>query len=497
MTLRRAAGSEMAPGHIFHRAARSRPPIVTGGEGIWLIDAEGRRYIDACGGAAVSCLGHGHPAIVQAIAEQAGRIAYAHSGFFTTEPAEELAAMIAQAAPGALDRVWFTGSGSEAIEAAIKLARQYHLERGEPGRTRLIARRQSYHGNTLGALAAGGNAWRRAPYESLLAEVALIDPCFAYRHALPGETPEAYGARAAQALEEELIRLGPDTVMAFLAETVVGATAGAVPPAPGYLKHIREICDRYGVLLILDEVMCGAGRTGWFLACEEDGVVPDMVTLAKGLGAGYQPIGALLCTTEMHRTIADGSGAFQHGQTYGAHAIGCAAALAVQKVMCDEGLLIRVRETGDHLHRRLGERFGQHPHIGDIRGRGLLQAIELVADRASKAPFDPALQLHARIKAEAFARGLMVYPGGGTIDGRSGDHVLLAPPFITSPAEIDMIVDRLGEVVDAVIADIATSDRSPASSPVRAEPVEAPSFLLPSQNEEGSPSTSSGRTEQP
>ncbi len=428
--------------------------MAVGGEGLWLIDAEGRRYLDACGGAAVSALGHGHPAIAAAIAEQARRMAYAHSGFFTSAPAEALAELIAEATPGSLDRIWFTGSGSEAIEAAIKLARQYHLERGEPQRTRVIARRQSYHGNTLGALSAGGNAVRRAPYAPLLISVSHIEPCFAYRHALPGETAEAYGARAAQTLEEELDRLGPETVMAFLAETVVGATAGAVPPAPGYLRRIREICDRHGVLLILDEVMCGAGRTGHFLACQADGVVPDMVALAKGLGAGYQPIGALVCTAQVHRAIAEGSGAFQHGQTYGAHAIGCAAALAVQKAVRDEHLLARVRDGGAHLARRLGERFGAHPHVGDIRGRGFLQAIELVTERDGKTPFDPALQLHARIKAEAFARGLLVYPGGGTIDGRRGDHVLLAPPYIATDTEIDMIVDRLGDVLDATLSSI-------------------------------------------
>jgi len=439
--------------HVFHRAAGHVPPTAVRGEGIVLIDADGRRYLDACGGAAVSCLGHGHPAVVAAIADQAGRLAFAHNGFFTTDAAEQLATMLAESAGSTLDRVWFTGSGSEAIEAAIKLARQVHLERGEPARTRLIARRQSYHGNTLGALAAGGNAWRRAPYEPLLAAVSHIEPCFFHRYALPGETPEAYGQRAADALEAEIERLGPETVMAFVAETMVGATAGAVPPAPGYWCRIREICDRHGVLLILDEVMCGAGRTGSFLACEADGITPDIVTIAKGLGAGYQPIGAMLCTAAIHDTIAAGSGAFQHGQTYVAHPVACAAALAVQRVIRDEGLLSRVGAAGEHLDSRLRERFGSHAHVGDIRGRGLLQAIELVADRADDGrPFDPALKLHARIKAEAFARGLLVYPGGGTIDGQRGDHVLLAPHYITSDAELDDIVERLGDAVDATLA---------------------------------------------
>jgi adenosylmethionine-8-amino-7-oxononanoate aminotransferase len=441
----------MGESHVFHRSTRAPPPVAVHGEGIYLIDKRGRRYVDACGGAAVSCLGHGHPEIVAAIAEQTARMEYVHTGFFTSEASEELAAMVADSSPGTLERFWFTSSGSEAIEAALKLARQYHLERGDSRRTRFIARRLGYHGNTLGALAAGGSVWRRAPYAPMLIDVPLVEPCFEYRFAEPGETPEDYGRRAADSLEQEIVRLGPETVAAFIAETVVGATTGAVPPVPGYLKHIREICTLHGVLLILDEVMCGSGRTGTFLACEQDDVVPDIVTLGKGLGAGYQPIGAVGCTTAVHDAVANGSGALMHGQTYNAHPVGCAAALAVQRVIATEELLGRVREAGERLSDLLVARFGNHPHIGDIRGRGLLQAIELVADRAGKAPFDPALALHERAKADAFARGLLIYPGGGTVDGRAGDHILLAPPYNVSEDELDMIVDLLGQTVDAVL----------------------------------------------
>src|SRR3954469_5315900 len=384
----------MSAGHVFHRTTSARPPVAIRGEGIFLIDADGRRYVDACGGAAVSCVGHGHPGVIAAIAEQAAALEYVHTGFFTSEAAEALADLIDEMSPGGLDRVWFTSSGSEAVEAALKLARQYHLERGDNGRSRVIARRLSYHGNTLGALAAGGSAWRRAPYAPLLIDVALIDPCFEYRFAAPGESAEAYGVRAADALEREILRLGPETVMAFVAETVVGATAGAVPPVPGYLQRVREICDRYGILLILDEVMCGAGRTGSFLSCEQDGVVPDITTLGKGLGAGYQPIGAVVCTSEVYAAIADGSGALKHGQTYNAHPVGCAAALAVQQVIQDERLLERVMVAGERLRTLLMERFGNHPNVGDIRGRGLLVGLELVADRATKAPFDADLAMH-------------------------------------------------------------------------------------------------------
>jgi adenosylmethionine-8-amino-7-oxononanoate aminotransferase len=441
----------MGEDHVFQRSTRARPPVAVRGEGIYLIDERGRRFIDACGGAAVSCLGHGHPEVVAAIADQAASLEYVHTGFFTSEASEELAATVADSSPGTLDRVWFTSSGSEAIEAALKLARQYHLERGDTARTKFIARRLSYHGNTLGALAAGGSAWRRAPYAPMLIDVPLVDPCFEYRFAEAGETPEDYGRRAADSLEREILRLGPDTVIAFVAETVVGATAGAVPPVPGYLKHIREICIRHGVLMILDEVMCGSGRTGTFMACEQDDVVPDIVTLGKGLGAGYQPIGAVVCSSEIYDTVANGSGALKHGQTYNAHPVGCAGALAVQKVIARDELLARVRGAGERLTHLLAVRFGNHPHIGDIRGRGLLQAIDLVADRSSKVPFDPALALHERAKADAFSRGLLIYPGGGTADGRAGDHILLAPPYNVADAELDMIVDLLGQTVDAVL----------------------------------------------
>jgi adenosylmethionine-8-amino-7-oxononanoate aminotransferase len=437
--------------HVFHRTTEARPPVAVRGEGIYLIDEHGRRYIDACGGAAVSCLGHGHPAIVAAMSEQAARLEYVHTGFFTSDAAEELAAMVAEMSPGTLDRVWYTSSGSEAIEAALKLARQYHLERGETGRRHVIARQLSYHGNTLGALAAGGSAWRRAPYEPLLIDVGLVDPCFEYRFAEPGESPESYGERAADALEKEILRLGPETVIAFVAETVVGATSGAVPPVPGYLRRVREICDRHGILMILDEVMCGSGRTGTFLSCEQDQVVPDIVTLGKGLGAGYQPIGAVVCTSEVYEAVARGSAALKHGQTYNAHPVGCAAALAVQRVVREEALLGRVEQAGARLMSLLAERFGDHPHVGDIRGRGLLQAIELVADRATKAPFEPALALHQSAKSDAFNRGLLIYPGGGTIDGRRGDHILLAPPYNVTNQELEMIVDLLADTLAAVL----------------------------------------------
>jgi adenosylmethionine-8-amino-7-oxononanoate aminotransferase len=439
---------------LLHRAANAIMPVAVGGKGIELIDSNGKRYIDASGGAAVSCLGHGHPDVIAALHRQLDTLAYAHTGFFTSEAAERLADRLVEDAPAGLDRVYLVSGGSEAVEAALKMARQYFVETGQPKRRHVIARRQSYHGNTLGALATGGNEWRRRQFKPLLIETHHIDPCFAYRYQEAGESDEAYAARAAQALEDKIVELGSDQVMAFVAETVVGATTGAVPPVADYLKRIRAICDKYGVLLILDEVMCGMGRTGTLHACEQDGVVPDLMTIAKGLGGGYQPVGAVLLSGAIFDAFARGSGFFQHGHTYMGHPMAAAAGLAVQEVIRRDNLLANVKAMGGRLDERLRQRFGNHHHVGDIRGRGLFQAIELVADRATKDTFDPALKLNARIKRQAMDRGLMVYPMGGTIDGARGDHVLLAPPFIVTPTEIDTIVERLGDAVDAAIASI-------------------------------------------
>ena len=436
---------------LLHRAANGVPPTAVGGKGIEIVDSDGRRYIDASGGAAVSCLGHGHPDVVAALHAQLDALAYAHTGFFTSEAAERLADLLIEDAPPGLTHAYLVSGGSEAVEAALKMARQYFVETGQPQRRRVIARQQSYHGNTLGALAAGGNAWRREPFRPLLIEAYHIDPCYAYRWRREGEDDAAYAARAAQALEDKIVELGPETVMAFVAEPVVGATLGAVPPVADYFKRIRAICDRHGVLLILDEVMCGMGRTGTLHACAQDGIAPDLMTIAKGLGGGYQPIGAVLLSQPIFDAFAEGSGFFQHGHTYMGHPMAAAAALAVQQVLRRDRLLDNVAAMGARLRRRLEERFANCASVGDIRGRGLFQGVELVADRATKAPFDPSLKLHARVKREAMARGLMVYPMGGTIDGRAGDHVLIAPPFIVEAGDVDTIVERLGEAVEAAV----------------------------------------------
>ena len=445
----------LSKSRVLHRSLRETPPKAIGGEGVWLIGEDGRRILDASGGAAVSCLGHQHPRVLEAMARQASKLAYAHTSFFSSEPAEALADKLVGHEPGGLGYAYLVSGGSEAIEASIKLARQYFIEAGQPQRQRFIARRQSYHGNTLGALAAGGNAWRREPYAPLLsAAFSHVTPAFAYHEKRDSESEADFVARLAAELEAEFQRLGPENVAAFIAEPVVGATAGCVPAPEGYFRAVRDICNRHGALLILDEVMSGMGRTGTRHAWEQEGIAPDIQAIAKGLGGGYQPIGAMLASTRIIDAIRDGSGAFQHGHTYLAHPLACAAALEVQRVIDDERLLDRVKDLGAQLERRLVERFGNHRHVGDIRGRGLFQAIELVADRATRTPFDPALKLNQRIKAIAFEGGLGCYPAGGCMDGRSGDHVLLAPPYIATAADIDMIVDRLGHAVDLALKSV-------------------------------------------
>ena len=439
---------------VLHRSG-AIPPIATSGEGIYLHTQDGRAIIDGSGGAAVACLGHGNRRVAESIGRQAATMAYSHTGTFSNQPAEDLAEILLHDEPGGLTRAWFCSSGSEGNEAAIKLARQYFLEIGQPQRTRTIARRQSYHGTTLGALAAGGNMMRRAFYEPILSQAhSLVSPCFAYRFKHDGETDAQYLDRLTQELDAEFQRLGPYTVMAFLAEPVVGATTGCVTAIPGYFAAVRAICDRYGALLILDEVMCGMGRTGTMHAWEQEHVTPDIQVIAKGLGGGYQPIGGILIADRIVKALADGSGGFLHGQTYQAHPVACAAALEVQRIIREENLVANVAAMGLRLEIALQERFGNYRHVGDIRGRGLFWALEFVTDRATKQVFDPALKLNERIKAEGIARGLATYPMGGTIDGKHGDHVIVAPPYIVTASDVDTIVERLGEAVDAALAGI-------------------------------------------
>ncbi|MFA1018464.1 aspartate aminotransferase family protein [Enterobacter sp. SAT-E-asb] len=433
--------------HIIHRSLRSTPTVAVRAQGAYIFDAQGKQYLDACGGAAVSCLGHAHPDVLAAMHRQIDRLAYAHTSFFTSDTVEQLAEHLMRTAPGDLNYAYFVSGGSEAVETALKLARQYFVEIGQPSRTKFIARKQSYHGNTLGALAVGGNEWRRRQFAPLLIDVIRVSACNEYRDRRDDETQQQYTTRLLNELEQAIIEADPDTIIGFCAETVVGATTGATPPTPGYLKGVRNLCDKYGILYIADEVMCGMGRTGTLHAFEQDDVVPDLVTIAKGLGGGYQPIGAVLASEKIVSALQAGSGLFQHGHTYICHATAASAALAVQQVIARDNLLQAVRQQGAYLHSALREVLGELPHVGDTRGRGLFAGVELVRDKDSKTPFDPALKLHAAIKANCMSRGLMVYPMGGTIDGQYGDHILIAPPFIVTPAQLDFVVDTLNTVI--------------------------------------------------
>ena len=447
----------MSDSRVLHRSG-GQPPVATRGEGIYLHTEDGRSIIDASGGAAVACLGHGNRRIAEAIGRQAATMAYAHTGTFSSQPAEDLAHIVLDGDPGGLSHAYFCSSGSEGTEASLKLARQYFVEIGQPQRVHFIARRQGYHGNTLGALAAGGNMMRRALYEPILSPAfSLVSPCFAYRFKHDGETDAQYVDRLADELEAEFQRLGPDTVAAVLAETVVGATTGCVTALPNYFQRVRAICDHYGALLILDEVMCGMGRTGTMHAWEVEKIAPDLQVVAKGLGGGYQPIGGVLIGRRIVEAVNAGSGGFMHGHTYQAHPVACAAALEVQRIIRDDNLLANVRAMGARLESGLIERFGNHRHVGDIRGRGLFWALEFVTDRATRQEFDPALKLNERVKREALARGVAIYPMGGTIDGKRGDHVVIAPPYIATGADIDTIVDRLGAAVDAAVGGLASA----------------------------------------
>ena len=445
---------------VLHRQLAHPLPTIAKGEGAWLVDSGGKRYLDASCGAAVSSVGHGHPRVIEAIKKQLDSMAYAHSGFFTNAPAEALAEWLCEHAPSGAWRVVFLSGGTEANEAAVKLTRQIQLERGETHRTHFIARNQSYHGASLAMMALAGNKARRKPYEAMFGDglfsgvMSHIPPCFSYRERRDDESEETYGRRSAGYLEAEIERIGADRIAGFVAETVVGATLGAVPPAPGYFKEIRRICDKHGLFLILDEVMCGVGRTGTLFAFDQDGITPDMIVIAKGLGGGYQPIGAVLVREELARTIETGSGLLRQGHTYMAHATACAGALAVQRVIQDEGLLARVAGGGKRLMALLHERFGQHANVGDIRGRGYFIGLELVTDRGSKTPFPRSRGLADRIKKHAMTKGLICYPANGTADGTDGDHVLIAPPFIISDDDHARLVDRLSHSIDRALSDI-------------------------------------------
>jgi adenosylmethionine-8-amino-7-oxononanoate aminotransferase len=435
---------------VLYKDVNGEPIWAGRGAGVHLYDREGKAYLDTCGGVAVSSLGHCHPRIVAAVQREAANLAWAHAGSYTTDPAERLADMLVETS-GGLSKAQFLSGGSEAMELALKIAYQYHCENGQPERTWLVARRQSYHGSTLATLAISGNRARRSVFEPLLPPAAFVSPCYAYRDRLAYESDEDYAGRLARELEDKFVELGTGNVCAFVLETVVGSTNGAAPAVPGYLRKVREVCDRHGVLLVLDEVMAGMGRTGYHYAYLEDGIVPDIVAVGKGLGAGYVPISAVVMADRIHAAMARGSGTLRNGQTNVNHPFACAVALEVQRTIMEEGLLEQVRARGRQLRALLAERLDGFACVGDIRGRGLLLGVELVADRASKAPCLGGNALVGALKREGFREGLLLYPGTGTVDGDVGNHVLFAPPFIASESEIADMVDRFATVLQRCV----------------------------------------------
>jgi adenosylmethionine-8-amino-7-oxononanoate aminotransferase len=439
---------------VFHRRSNRTMPMAVGGEGVYLIGANGKRYLDAsAGGAGINTLGYSHPKVIDAMQRQLETLPFIHGALFTTEPLEELAALLVDQAPAGLDRAFFVSGGTEGIEIALLLARQYAVESGQPDRRLIISRRNSYHGSSFTSFGVGDAAARRAPFDPMLSQSAKISPSYPYRHQRINESDDQYVARIADELDAAIIQAGPGNTLAFIAETVGGSTSGALPTLPGYFQRIRQICDRHGVLLILDEVFSGMGRIGSLYGCSMFDVVPDILVVAKGLAAGYSPAGAVLASKAIHDTIAQGSGTFKAGFTNSGHTATCAAALATQRALIEENILDNVQRQGARLRSALQDRFGNHRFVGDIRGHGLAQAIEIVADRSSKSPFDPRLGLSAKIAEECLKRELICLPAGGTIDGRQGEHVMIAPPLIIEDHQVDAIVSRLGDALDAACAD--------------------------------------------
>jgi adenosylmethionine-8-amino-7-oxononanoate aminotransferase len=436
-----------------HFGASAALPKIAWGKGSYVYDTAGKPYIDGSGGPAVFCIGHGNAEVNEAIKAQLDRVAHGYRYTFTSDPLEQLTEIVAARSGGTLKRMVFVSGGSEAVESCLKLALQYHAANGAMSRRRFIARERSWHGNTLGALSISGFRERRAPFEGALVETSLLSPANVYRP--PANVrAEDVGEYCAKELEQEILRLGPEKVAAFVFEPVVGAAGGAVPAPPGYAKRIREICDRYGVLMIADEVMCGAGRCGTWRALEHDGVEPDIMAVAKGLAGGYLPLGAAVYNERVAGPIFARHGAPLTGHTFTGHTTACAAGVAVQTIMLREKLVEKVATDGVYLLDRLGKAIGSRDYVGDIRGRGFFIGIELVADRASKEPFDPALQLFAKVRDRSFANGLICYPTGGNVDGVRGDQIILAPPYNATRAELDEIVEKLAGSLAEVTARI-------------------------------------------
>lgn len=437
---------------VFRRSPGTVLPSIARAEGVWLWDTEGHRYLDGCSGAVVVNIGHGRGEVVDAMARQGRQVAYVHNGEFTTEALEAFSARLGALAPRGLDRVFPVSGGSEATESALKLARAYHRLRGNPEKWRVIARRVSYHGNTVGALSMSGHAVRRAPYAPLLLDFPHIEGPDLYR-----DPDLASPANSGSALEEAILAAGPETVAAFIAEPVIGAAGGAMTAPPGHFERIREICDRYDVLFIADEVMTGVGRTGRMWGVQHSAATPDLLVAAKGLASGYAPLAAVLVSPRVHDLFIELDQTFVHGFTYGGHPIACAAGSAVLDIVVREHLAERAEAQGSRLEALLREVAARHPIVGDARGRGLLRGIELVADPEAKTPYPAEMTVATRLAEAALRRGLCIYPGGGHLPGPAGDQALVAPPLVVDDAELGELASRLDDSLGELEKELATA----------------------------------------
>lgn len=441
---------------LLHRSLRLQPLKATSAKGIYITLATGRVVMDACGGAAVSCIGHGNEEVLQAVYDQMNSgISYLHSAIYTTDAAEELAHHLIDGPQGAgrfgLERAYFVNSGSEAMDAALKMARQFWFEQGKPERTRFVSRRQGYHGTTIGAMNVSSNLPRKVPYANFqLDTFSWVTPAYAYQYSnwREGESEEAFAKRLVDELDAHFQSLGPETVVAFVAEVLVGATSGCTPAPKGYFKGVRSVCEKYGILLILDEVMSGMGRTGTQFAFEQEDIVPDIVTIGKGLGGGYAPLAGVLAHQRVIDVLRKGTSIFNHGHTFQAHPVGCAATLAVQKIIRRDGIIANCARMGALVHPLLLKTFADCKYVGDVRGRGLFWALEFVKDKATRAPFPPAVGFGPRFQQMAFDLGVAVYPGAGTIDGTKGDHAILSPPYNVTEEELTKIVGIMKNAYD-------------------------------------------------
>jgi adenosylmethionine-8-amino-7-oxononanoate aminotransferase len=469
---------DSTPPALFHRSLHQRPYMVDSAKGIYLNLSDGRVVMDACGGAAVACIGHGNEEVLAAVQRQMSTgVSYLHSLTYTTDAAEKLAHHLIDGPQGGrrfgLDRAYFVGSGSEAMDAALKLARQYFFEMDQVNRTRFVARKQSYHGTTIGAMNVSSNLPRKVQYTCFQSDnYSWVSPAYQYQYSRwqDGETEDQFAERLVEELDQHFQKIGPESIIAFVAEPVVGATSACTPAPRGYFKGVRRVCDKYSILLILDEVMSGMGRTGTFFAFEQEDIVPDIMTIGKGLGGGYAPIAGVLVHKKVIDVLKKGTSSFNHGHTYQAHPVACASTLAVQQILSRDGLVENCARMGVILRRLLGETFDTAKYVGDIRGKGLFWSLEFVKDKATRKSFSPKIRFGARFQTIAFELGVAVYPGAGTVDGTNGDHAIVSPPYNVTEEELKKITgvlkqayDKLEKEVDGVPDDEDSTRNLPSA----------------------------------